>query len=80
MRPLPRFIASWTLGGLYASGIFVLSSLSNPPLASTWDLPDLDKLYHTLEDSGLTFLLIGALWLTCPIRPSALSLWVPFWL
>jgi VanZ family protein len=76
MRPLHRLIASWMLVGLYTGGIFVLSSLSNPPLASTWDLPHLDKLYHTLEYSGLTFFLMRALCLTCPTRPSTvLSLW-----
>lgn len=76
MRPRPRLIAAWMLVGLSAGGIFVLSSLSNLPLVSTWDLPHLDKLYHTLEYSGLTFLLIRALCLTCPTCPATtLSLW-----
>jgi hypothetical protein len=76
MRPLPPLIASWALVGLYAGALFVLSSRSNPCLAFTWDLPHLDKLYHALEYSGLTCLLIRALCLTCLTRPAAaLRLW-----
>ena len=64
------------LVGLYAGGIFVLSSLSHPPTVSAWDLPHLDKLYHFLTYSGLTFVLIRALCLSCTTRPPiSLFLW-----
>jgi VanZ family protein len=64
------------LVGLYAGGIFALSSLSHPPVVSSWDLPNLDKLYHALEYGGLTFVLIPALRLTFATRPStSLALW-----
>jgi VanZ family protein len=76
MRSLLRLIVAWTPVGLYAGGIFALSSLSHPPFLPAWDVPHLDKLYHTLEYSGLTFLLIRALGLTCATRPSTpLILW-----
>jgi VanZ family protein len=72
----PRTITAWILVGLYAAGIFVLSSLSQPPLASTWELPHLDKLYHSLEYGGLTLLLMRALRLTYPACPlTALCVW-----
>jgi VanZ family protein len=64
------------LVGLYVSGIFVLSSLSQPPSVSTWDPPHIDKLYHTLEYGGLTFVLIRALCLTCATRASTS---IAFW-
>jgi VanZ family protein len=70
MWPLLRLIFAWILVGLYAGGIVVLSSLSHLPLVSAWDLPHLDKLYHALEDGGLTFVLIHALCLTFARRPS----------
>jgi VanZ family protein len=70
MPPRVRVICAWMLVGLYASGIFVLSSLSHPPLVSTWRLQHLDKLYHALEYGGLTFVLIHALCLTRGARPS----------
>jgi VanZ family protein len=76
MHPLLRLTCAWTLVGLYASGIFVLSSSSHPPSISTWDLSHLDKLYHTLEYGGLTFLLIRALCLTCATRA---SMSIAFW-
>ena len=64
------------LVGLYAGGIFVLSSLSHPPVISSWDLPHLDKLYHLLTYSGLTYVLIRAQYLSCPARPSvSLVVW-----
>jgi VanZ family protein len=76
MHPLRRLTCAWMLVGLYAGGIFVLSSLSHPPTVSSWDLPYLDKLYHFLTYSGLTFVLIRALCLSCATRPSiALFLW-----
>jgi VanZ family protein len=59
------------LVGLYAGGIFVLSSMSNPPLVSMWSLPHLDKLFHALVYGGLTFVLIYALSVTRGTRPSA---------
>jgi VanZ family protein len=64
--------------GLYAGGIFVLSSLSSAdlPLVSIWDQPHFDKFYHTLEYGGLTFVLMRALCLTYVTRPStSLALW-----
>jgi VanZ family protein len=70
MPPRLRVISAWMLVGLYAGGIFVLSSLSHPPLVSAWDLPHLDKLYHAIEYGGLTFVLILALCLTCAARTS----------
>jgi VanZ family protein len=70
MLPRLRVICAWMLVGLYAGGIFVLSSLSHPPLVSTWEYPHLDKLYHAIEYGGLTFVLIHALCLTCASGPS----------
>ena len=69
MHPLVRLTGTWLLVAVYASGIFVASSLSHPPMAATWDLPHLDKLYHTIAYSGLAFVLIRALHLTCATRP-----------
>jgi VanZ family protein len=64
------------LVGLYASGIFVLSSLSHPPMVPSWELPHLDKLYHIFAYGGLTFLLIRALSLSCATPTSTpLALW-----
>ncbi len=70
MPPKVRAICAWMLVGLYAGGIFVLSSLSHPPLVSAWPLRHLDKVYHALEYGGLTFVLIYALCLTRATRPS----------
>jgi VanZ family protein len=69
MRPLPRLIIAWMLVGLYASGMFAMSSLSYAPLPSAWDLPHLDKASQAVEYGGLTFVLIRALCL-CATRPS----------
>lgn len=69
MRMFTSLIASWVPVALYASLIFVLSSLSNPPLVPEWDLPNIDKLYHVLEYAVLAFLLIRALGATFPARP-----------
>lgn len=57
------------LVGLYAGGIFAVSSLSHPPMISSWELPHLDKLYHILVYGGLTFVLIRALRLSYVTRP-----------
>jgi VanZ family protein len=74
MHSLLRLTSAWMPVGLYASGIFVLSSLSHPPMAPS--LPHLDKLYHILEYGGLMFLLIRALSLSCATRPStSFALW-----
>jgi VanZ family protein len=70
MYPPHRTIAAWTLVGLYAAGIFALSSLSQPPLVSSWELPHLDKLCHSLAYGGLTLLLMRALRLAYPTCPS----------
>src|SRR5688572_15478645 len=76
MRPLPPSLATWVFVGLYASSIFLFSSLSNPPLMADMGLPHLDKAYHFFEYAGLTFLLIRALHLTYPACPSTrLILW-----
>jgi VanZ family protein len=62
--------------GLCIGGIFVLSSLSHPPVVSSWDLPHLDKFYRFLTSSGLTFVPIRALCLSCATRPSiSLGMW-----
>ncbi len=76
MHHLLRLTCAWMLVGLYAGGIFVLSSWSHLPSVSTWDLPHIDQLYHTLEYGGLTFVLICALCLTCAIH---LSTSIAFW-
>jgi VanZ family protein len=70
MRPLIRLTGAWLLVAFYAGGIFVVSSLSHPPVISAWELPHLDKLYHLIAYSGLTFVLIRALSVTCASRPS----------
>jgi VanZ family protein len=76
MHPVLRLTCAWMLVGLYAGGIFVVSSLSHPPTVSSWDLPHLDKLYHFLIYSGLTFVLIRALCLSSASRPSvSLVMW-----
>jgi VanZ family protein len=78
MHPLLRVTWAWMPVGLYAGGIFVLSSLSasDLPSVSTWDLPHFDKFCHTLEYGGLTFVLIRALCMTYVTRPStSLALW-----
>ncbi len=66
-----RLTSAWILVALYAGGIFVASSLSHPPMVSTWELPHLDKLCHMIAYGGLTLVLIRALRLTCAARPSA---------
>jgi VanZ family protein len=64
MKSLIRLTGAWVLVAFYASGIFVGSSLSHPPLVSASGLPYFDKLCHFTEYSGLTLLLIRALSLT----------------
>jgi VanZ like family len=79
MHHLLRLTSAWILVALYAGGIFAASSLSHPPLVSTWDLPYIDKLYHMIAYGGLTFVLIRALCLTCTTRPStSVVLWAAF--
>jgi VanZ family protein len=75
MPPLLRLTCAWMLVGLYAGGIFVLSSQSQPPVVPSWDLPHIDKLYHFVEYGGLTFVLIRALCLSCATRPSGALVW-----
>ena len=76
MSPRLQVCCAWMLVALYAGGIFVLSSLSQPPSVSPWELPDLDKLYHALLFGGLMFVLMRALCLTCPTSPSpSLACW-----
>jgi VanZ family protein len=76
MPSLLRLTGARMLVGLYACGIFVLSSLSHPPMVPAWELPHLDKLYHILAYGGLTFLLIRALSLSYATPPcTSLALW-----
>ena len=70
MHFLIRLTGAWLLVALYAGGIFVASSLSHPPMISAWELPHLDKLYHLIAYSGLTFVLIRALSVSCASRES----------
>ncbi|MBI3329535.1 MAG: VanZ family protein [Nitrospinae bacterium] len=68
MRPSSHVILAWVVVALYASLIFALSALSHPPVPG-WDLPHLDKVYHSIAYALLAFLLIRALrktWLTHP--------------
>jgi VanZ family protein len=69
MHFMARLTGPWLLVAICASGIFIASSLSQPPMVSTWDLPHLDKLYHAIAYSALTFALIRALYFTCATRP-----------
>ena len=76
MQAVLRSTGAWLLVALYAGGISIGSSLSHPPLVSTFDLRYFDKLYHFIEFAGLTFLLIRALSLTYATRAStSLALW-----
>jgi VanZ family protein len=71
-----RVTGTWLLVALYAGGISIGSSLSHPPLVSTFHLPYFDKLCHFVEYGGLTFLLIRALSLTYTTRAStSLAIW-----
>jgi VanZ family protein len=79
MRSLRRLSVAWIPVGLYAGGIFLLSSLSHPPSIPAWELPHLDKLLHALQYGGLTFVLIRALYLTGTVRPAThLIFWGAF--
>ena len=76
MQAVLRSTGAWLLVALYAGGISIGSSLSHPPLVSTFDLPYFDKLCHFIEFAGLTFLLIRALSLTYATRAStSLAIW-----
>ena len=76
MQSVLRSTGAWLLVALYAGGISIGSSLSHPPLVSTFHLPYFDKLCHFIEFGGLTFLLIRALSLTYATRASAsLAIW-----
>ncbi len=76
MQAVLRSTGAWLLVALYAGGISIGSSLSHPPLISTFDLPYFDKLCHFIEFAGLTFLLIRALSLTYATRAStSLAIW-----
>ena len=76
MQAVLRSTSAWLLVALYAGGISIGSSLSHPPLVSTFDLPYFDKLCHFTEYGGLTFLLIRALSLTYATHASAsLAIW-----
>jgi VanZ family protein len=69
MHFMARLTGPWLLVAICASGIFIASSLSQPPMVSTWDLPHIDKVYHVIAYSALTFALIRALHFTCATRP-----------
>ena len=76
MQSVLRITGAWILVAFYAGGISISSSLSHPPLVSTFDLPYFDKLCHFTEYGGLTFLLIRALSLTYATRASTLlAMW-----
>jgi len=60
MRSSSYAFPAWILVALYAGFIFALSALSHPPVPG-WDLPHLDKVYHSVEYAFLAFLLIRAL-------------------
>jgi VanZ family protein len=76
MQSVLRFTGPWLLVALYAGTISIGSSLSHPPLVSTFHLPYFDKLGHFIEYGGLTFLLIRALSLTYATRAStSLAIW-----
>jgi hypothetical protein len=71
-----RTVTAWMRVGLYTAGVFVPSSVSQPPLIPGREFPHLDKLYHSLGYGGPACLLAGALRLACPIGPStALCVW-----
>lgn len=80
MQLVLRSTAAWLLVALYAGGISIGSSLSDPPLVSSFDLPYFDKLCHFIEFGGLTFLLIRALSLTYAIRASTYAIRASTWL
>jgi VanZ family protein len=76
MQSSPRLVCAWTLVAFYVAGISIASSLSQPPLVPTVELPYFDKLCHFIEFGGLTFLLIRALSLTYVTHTSvALAAW-----
>ena len=76
MRVSGRVVVAWLLVGLYASAIFLFSSLIQPPVIDTWQVPHLDKVYHGIGYAGLTLLLLCALDLTFVQSPSThLAVW-----
>jgi VanZ family protein len=77
MRVSGRVVVAWLLVGLYASAIFLFSSLIQPPvLDNTWQVSHLDKVYHSIGYAGLTLLLLYALGLTFVPYPSThLAVW-----
>jgi VanZ family protein len=76
MQAVLRSTSAWLLVALYAGGISIGSSLSHPPLVSTFDLPYFDKLWHFIEFAGLTFLLMRALSVTYATRAStSIAIW-----
>jgi VanZ family protein len=64
MYPLLRLTCAWMLVFHYAVSMSIISSLSHPPVASSWDLLHLDKRYHFLTYRGLTFVLTRSLCLS----------------
>jgi VanZ family protein len=76
MQASLRLVGAWTLVAFYVGGVSIGSSLSHPPLISTFDLPYLDKFCHFTEYGGLTFILIRALSSTYATRASiSLAVW-----
>jgi VanZ family protein len=76
MSPFIRSSAAWLLVGVYAGGLTILSSTSQPSLVPTWGLPHLDKLLHAFAYAGLTLVLMRALCLTFATRSlSTLMVW-----
>jgi len=79
MYALLRLTCAGMLVGLYTGGMSVISSLSHPPVASSWDLLHLDKRYHFLTYGSLMFVLMRALCLSGVSGPSiflASAVWV----
>lgn len=60
MRLLPRLLWYWGPLALYAGLIFVLSSMSHPPLP-TINFAHMDKALHLVEYAGFGFLMCRAL-------------------
>jgi hypothetical protein len=79
MYALLRLTGAGMLVGLYTGGMSVISSLSHPPVASSWDLLHLDKHYHCLTYGSLMFVLMRTLCLSGVSGPSiflASAVWV----
>jgi hypothetical protein len=71
-----RIITAWMRVGPHAATVFVLSSVSQPRLISSWESPHLNKRPHSLGCGGLAWLQVRALGLANPIALSTtLRVW-----